>query len=127
MRETATQHIMPPNALRTPRYGTDERGLPVVRVPLATINAHAILDRADFDALMARGVSPNWSFDGRVVRVGHRPLNTQRVARLIASPPEGHQVRHRNRNGLDLRRDNLFTIPVKRHLKVTPTGQHRPL
>lgn len=118
---------MPPNALRPPRHGLDERGLPVVRVPLATVNAHAILDRADFDALMARGVSPNWSFDGRIVRVGHRPLNTQRVARLIVSPPEGHQVRHRNRNALDLRRDNLFTKPVRTHPKPTVRGQHRSL
>lgn len=117
----------PPNALRPPLYGTDERGRSVVRVPLASVKAHAILDRADFDDLMARGVSPNWSFDGRIVRVGHGPDNVQRVARLILRPPENHRVRHINRNGLDLRRENLVAMPIKRHPRPTFTGQHRPL
>ena len=115
------------NPLRPPQRGTDERGRPVVRVPLASINAHTILDAADFDTLMAQGVSANWSFSGQTVRVGCRPLNTQRVARLIVNPPEGHSVRHRNRNALDLRRDNLFTVPIKRHPTPPLTGHHRPL
>lgn len=112
--------------LRPPLYGTDDRGLAVVRVPLASVDAHAILDAADYDALMALGVSPNWSFDGRIVMAGFRPHNTQRVARLIMSPPDGeHQVRHRNRNALDLRRDNLFLKKINRHPKPDVTGQHR--
>jgi hypothetical protein len=115
------------HALRPPLYGTDERGCAVVRVPLASIDAHAILDASDFATLMAQGVSPNWAFDGRIVRVSYYPRNTERVARLIVSPPEGHAVRHRNRNGLDLRRHNLFTTPIKRHPKPTFDGPHRPL
>lgn len=98
-----------------------------MRVPLASINAHALLDAADFDALMALGVSANWSFSGQTVRVACPPLNTQRVARLIVNPPNGHAVRHRNRNGLDLRRENLFTVPLKRHPAPPLTGNHRPL
>ena len=115
--------------LRVPLYGTDDRGLPVVRIPLANLDAHAIIDVADYEALMALGVSPNWSFDGRIVRVGLRPGNTRRVARLIMQPPEGdHQVRHRNRNALDLRRDNLFLKKINRHPKPDfVTGQHQPL
>jgi hypothetical protein len=118
---------VPPNAIRPPLHGTDECGRPVVRVPLASLKAHAILDRADFGDLMARGVSPNWSFDGRIVRVGNGPANTTRVSRLILSPPENHQVRHLNRNGLDLRRANLVAKPIKRHPKPAFDGQHRPL
>lgn len=113
--------------LRQPLYGTDDRGLPVVRVPLSGLDAHATLDAADYETLMARGVSPNWSFDGRIVRAGFRPHNTQRIARLIMDPPGDHQVRHRNRNALDLRRDNLFLKQVKRQPKPTLTGQHRPI
>lgn len=114
--------------LRAPLYGTDDRGLPVVRVPLASVNAHAILDVVDYEALMALGVSPNWSFDGRIVRVGFRPGNTRRVARLIMDPPdEVHQVRHRNRNALDLRRDNLFLKKINRRPKPDFSGPHRPL
>ena len=119
---------MPYKPLRLPLRGYDDRGLPVVRVPLASVDAHAILDAADYDALMALGVSPNWSFDGRIVMAGFRPLNTQRVARLIVNPPDGeHQVRHRDRNALNLRRDNLFVKKIRRHPKPTFTGQHRPL
>ncbi|MGE7470057.1 hypothetical protein ACQKLX_11495 [Bosea sp. NPDC003192] len=117
------------NPLRTPRYGTDDRGLPVVRVPLANLDAHAIVDVADYDTLLALGVSPNWSFDGRIVRVGFRPGNTRRVARLIMDPPDGnYQVRHRNRNALDLRRDNLFLKKINRQPKPDfGTARHKPL
>lgn len=112
--------------LRPSLRGYDDRGLPVVRVTLSGLDAHAILDADDYDTLMARGVSPNWCFDGRIVMAGFRPLNTQRVARLIMSPPDGeHQVRHRNRNALDLRRDNLFLKKINRHPKPDLTGQHR--
>lgn len=113
--------------LRPPLRGHDNRGRPVVRVPLSGLDAHAIIDEPDYDTLMARGVSPNWSFDGRIVRAGFRPLNTQRIARLIIDPPGDHQVRHRNRNALDLRRDNLFMKQIRRHPKPDVSGQHRPL
>lgn len=113
--------------LRPPLRGHDDRGLPVVRVPLSGLDAHAIIDTADYDALMARGVSPNWSFDGRIVRAGFRPLNTQRIARLIMDPPGDHQVRHRDRNALNLRRDNLFLKQIRPRPRPTFTGQHRPL
>lgn len=76
--------------LRSPLYGTDERGLQVVRVPLSGLEAHAILDVAEYEALMARGLSPNWSFDGRMVRAGFRHHHTQRVARFLMDPPDGH-------------------------------------
>ena len=92
--------------LRPPLRGHDDRGRSVVRVPLASVNAHAILDAADYDALMALGVSPNWSFDGRIVMAGFRPHNTQRIARLIM---------------------NLFLKKINRHPKPDVTGQHRPL
>ncbi len=113
--------------LRPPQRGVDDRGRPVVRVPLASINAHAILDADDYDTLMALGVSPNWSFSGRMVRAACPPLNTQRIARLIVNAPEGHAVRHKNRNGLDLRRENLFTVPITRHSIPSLMGHHRPL
>ena len=113
--------------LRPPQRGVDDRGRPVVRVPLASITAHAILDADDFDALMARGVSPNWSFSKKTVRAACPQLNTQRIARLIVNAPEGHAVRHKNQNGLDLRRENLFTVPIKRHPTPPLTGNHRPL
>ena len=113
--------------IRPPLYGTDDRGNPVVRVKLAGLEYHALIDVADYETLIARGVSPNWSFDGRFVRAGFRPFNTQRIARLVMDPPKDHHVRHRNGNALDLRRENLFLMQVKRHPKPTLTGQHRPL
>jgi len=113
--------------LRAPVPGTDERGRRVYRVPLAKVGVSAIVDADDYDTLIARGVSGSWSWSGGTVVVGSREENTRRVARLIMDPPEGHQVRHRNRNALDLRRDNLFVKQITLRPKLTFTGQHRPL
>lgn len=113
--------------LRAPIAGRDENGRPVYRVPLASVDAHAIIYAEDLNALRSEGVSLNWCWHDNAVKVGHRPLNTQRVARLILKAPSGFAVRHKNRNGLDLRRDNLFMVPIKRHPKPSFTNNHRPL
>lgn len=115
--------------LRVPIPGTDDRGRRVYRVPLAKVGVSAIIDAEDYEALMARGVSGSWSWCSKTVVVGSRETNTRRVARLIMNPPdEDHQVRHRNRNALDLRRDNLFLKKINRHPKPDfSTGHHRPL
>jgi uncharacterized protein YbjT (DUF2867 family) len=113
--------------LRAPVPGADERGRRVYRVPLAKVGVSAIVDADDYEDLIARGVSGSWSWSGGTVVVGSREENTRRVARLIIDPPAGHQVRHRNRNALDLRRENLFMKQIRPRPKPTFTGQHRPL
>jgi hypothetical protein len=113
--------------LRAPVPGTDERGRRVYRVPLAKVGVSAIVDAGDYDDLIASGISGSWSWCGGTVVVGSRAENTRRVARLIMNPPEGHRVYHRNRNGLDLRRDNLVLKKIMPRPMATFTGQHRPL
>jgi hypothetical protein len=120
--------LMTPNPpLRAPVPGTDEQGRRVYRVPLAKARVSATIYAEDYDALIARGISGSWSWhtDARAVVVGTRESNTQRIARLIMDPPEDSRVYVKNRNALDLRRDNLVVKKIKP--KPTFAGQHRPV
>ncbi len=68
----------------------------------------------DYDRLIARGFSPNWCWNVRTVKVSDWRHNTPRVARLImdVQGPAIH-VRHRDKDPLNIRRDNLIVKPVK--------------
>ncbi|MGX5736065.1 hypothetical protein [Bosea thiooxidans] len=123
-------HMTPNPPLRAPVPGTDEQGRRVYRVPLAKARVSATIYAEDYEALIAQGISGSWSWhtDARAVVVGTREGDTRRthrVARLIMNPPDDHRVYVKNRNALDLRRDNL----VVRKIKPKPTfaGQHRPV
>jgi hypothetical protein len=107
--------------LRTPIPARDSMGRDVLRVPLANVPAHAVILAEDYHDLIARGVSPNWSWVEGAVKVGHRPYGTIRVARLILNAPSGFAVRHRDACALDLRRETLVLVPIRRHPKASFT------
>lgn len=101
------------NTDRTPVSTFDADGMPIFLVPLANTDVRARILPDDYHALRERGVSPFWCLNDGAVKVNHRPLYVQRVARLLIQPQDGFQVRHRDGNGLNLRRDNLILVPVK--------------
>ncbi len=111
----------PFNAYRPPERFTDAEGNPVVRVFLCD-GTSAVADAADFDHLIALGVSPHWYPSGNgqgrsyvcvspprgPVWPSHNPRVN--VARLIVAPfNRGQVVKYADGNRLNLRRSNLVT------------------
>ncbi|WP_225767258.1 hypothetical protein [Inquilinus sp. Marseille-Q2685] len=102
------------SALRPPTFTTDERGKPVVLVPLANGAGTATLDRADWDALAARGVTPNWyltevtsgTYRASVVRAYHAGKVVQ-VGRLILGATPNQKLVYAAADRTDLRRSNI--------------------
>lgn len=97
---------------RTPVRTLDQTGRGIVRVPLAKNMGTAVLDAADFDRLMALGLSPHWYLNGttthRYVRVGLDTRgNSVGVARLIVGLGSGRIVRYRDGDPTNLRQANL--------------------
>jgi hypothetical protein len=76
-----------------------------VIVPLAHSDKTATVDAADFETLMARGVSPRWKLSqaGKVM-VGANKT----VARLIANAQRGQWVKYLDSDPTNLRRSNLI-------------------
>jgi HNH endonuclease len=103
---------------RPPVVARDTDGTEVCLVPLANTSLQATLYRSDYETLIAAGWSPQWVHNMGVVKVPNWRLGAQRVSRLIMQPPDGFRVRHRDRNKLNLRRENLLLVPFKRHPKV---------
>lgn len=96
---------------RQPTFTTDENGAPIVIVPLAT-GQTARVDLADWEALLLRGVSPNWTRNTAVngfayVRARAAGQNLLMVAREILGARPREIVSHRNGDRTDLRRANL--------------------
>ena len=91
----------------------------ITRVPLANHPAPAVVDTADFEALLALGFSDQWHFGfreegrrGYVYLNRWEPSRRQAVelspARLIMMPRSGQIVRYRDKDLLNLRRSNLY-------------------
>jgi hypothetical protein len=99
---------------RAPIEARDRDGRAILLVPLANSSHEARILPEDYQALVAQGVSPHWCLNG-AVKVAAWPRNVQRVARLIMAPHGDVQVRHRDGDRLNLRRDNLVLRPFKRH------------
>lgn len=108
-----TGNVMKLCPSRTPLKALDRDGTAILLVPLANSTARARILPEDYQALIAHGVSPHWCLNG-AVKVGAWPLNVQRVARLIMAPQGNVQVRHRDRDPLNLRRENLVLRPFTR-------------
>ncbi|MDK9726195.1 MAG: HNH endonuclease [Sterolibacteriaceae bacterium MAG5] len=102
------------NTPREVRHTTDHDGKPIVLVQLGNKPALAKLLRDDFEAMQAAGFTDQWFVNdngtgnayvrctGADIRGG-----IATVARLIMEPPKGFQVRYRDGDRLNLRRDNL--------------------
>lgn len=100
---------------RTPQHTTDADGAAVVLVPLANYPQPAKLLAEDFERLMLAGISHMWTLNIGKGGHGYVRLNSHRagknlisVARLVMAPRAGQQVRYRDGDRLNLRRDNLY-------------------
>lgn len=100
---------------RIPEHFTDTDGAACVRLPLAGDAGSVILDRDDFDALTAQGLTANWCFNraGKrafgYVRAGYRG-EFRTVARLVVQAGKGEHVRYRDGNPFNLRHENLEVV-----------------
>ena len=115
--------------LRPPVEGTDDRGRRVYRVRLANLDVWATIYPEDYEALIASGVSPSWSWATPTKQVVARVSGggVKRISRLMLGEPEGFLVCHRNRNALDLRRENIFAKPIRTYPQPDFTGKHHPI
>lgn len=96
---------------RQPTFTTEVDGGEVVVVPLAN-GQSAMLDRADWDDLRARGLSPNWTYNDNGEGLGYVRCaggeNLVIVARVILGAGKAAAVRYRNGDRTNLRRRNLY-------------------
>ena len=100
---------------RTPCFKEEED---IVLVPLANHPKPAVVDREDFERLMAAGVSDQWTFNKCGMKkyshayvrcaVPGSPGSLETVARMITGIGSGHKVRYFDGDPLNLRRRNLF-------------------
>lgn len=103
---------------RSPIPATDTDGAAIVLVPLANTSRVAKLLAEDFARLQARGITAQWAFNEAKPGYGYvrcgcpsavRGLVT--VACLIMEPPRGFNVRYRDGDRTNLRRENLYLTP----------------
>ena len=95
-------------AHRDPIETTDRTtGRPLVLVPLANTPYHAVVYHDDYRRVIADGNSPHWSVNGKGVVVASTPTGPTGVARLIVQPTEPVYLGAKNKNRLDLRRENI--------------------
>jgi len=123
---------------RTVTRTIDQDGNEIVRVPLANHPLPAIMDADDYDRLMAADLSNAWTLNEvghglAYVRAGHSRAIGQLVtiARLIVDAGAGVMVRYRDKDRLNLRRDNLRVVTcghAKRESVLSGDGScERPL
>ncbi|GLS43734.1 hypothetical protein [Methylobacterium brachythecii] len=104
---------------RPPERSFDRDGKPIVCVPLANSDAVARIFPKDYERLLAEGRSGNWTLNCGHVKAPDWRTGPKRVARLVAGPKGDVRVRHRDRDPLNLRSDNLEAVPFVRR-KATP-------
>lgn len=105
-------------ARRTISYFTDEGGNRCARVPVAGSHPPAIIYADDLERLTAGGLSPNWKANANrspstglsYVKVAVRGKGYVVIARLVAGARWREQVKYRNGDRFDLRRDNLQVV-----------------
>lgn len=99
---------------RRPAFALDQRGEPVALVTLANGAGTATVDRADYDRLVALGVSMNWVLSQTGTTATRMPAVKVRhgatmevVARLILEADPHSRVVYVGRDRTDLRRINI--------------------
>jgi len=88
------------------KHDLDADGLtPIVLVPLNNSDQKVTLYETDFEALLQKGLLPNWRLSsGKVLERGS-PIS---VARLVADAKAGEKIYLKDKNPCNLRRDNLL-------------------
>jgi hypothetical protein len=114
----------------------DEQANRIVNIDAGTIGIRlqegstTLVDRADFEALKARGVAGRWFLSTGAQGLAHVRMRTQLAtvtpARLIANAKAGEVIRYTNGSRLDLRRQNLKTGPRRGGLRqrALATGRY---
>ncbi|MDZ4369065.1 MAG: hypothetical protein U0987_18900 [Afipia sp.] len=109
-----------PRTSRSPVPGVDPRdGAAVLLIPLARDGGVARILPADYERLLAAGLSPNWCLnrDGTggtaYVRAALNSVagNLVTVARVLMAARPGQRVRYLDSDTRNLRRDNLVLRP----------------
>ena len=109
---------------RRPTFFMDHNSKRCVRVPLANSKLFAELYVEDFEHLCANGATTNWHLSRGSRGIGYPAISlksrhTLFIARLIAGAGRGIQVSYRDRNRLNLKRDNLI-LSRCRHARNSP-------
>jgi|HigsolmetaGSP11D_1036233.scaffolds.fasta_scaffold34631_1 hypothetical protein len=103
--------------IRSPYVDRDGDGTTIYRVPLAGTKLEAKILPEDWHRLIEGGASPNWYFNGGGVGFGRKlngKVRIERPARLILGITDPKVfARFRDRNPLNLRRDNLYAYHVR--------------
>lgn len=104
--------LIPPKPFRAPIFSVDGRGKEIVQVPLAGAGGVALVDRNDWDRLIARRISPNWYMNGSGgSRPAHVKVDVRRtpttVARLILRADAHARTVYATDDRHDLRRSNI--------------------
>ncbi len=87
---------------------THQRGEYLVHVPLSRNGEkEATVSYEDYHTLLSLGVSPNWQLTGGSV-VARTPIGQALIGRILMDAKKGQQVRYKDGNSLNLRRDNLM-------------------
>lgn len=90
----------------TIEHSLDEDGVPIVSIPVSNSNKNATLFEEDYNLLVSIGVDPRWRLSANcVLAKGKSP-----IARLIADAKSGETIRYKDRDSLNLKRDNLVTV-----------------
>lgn len=97
-----------------PNFTNDKDGADIALVFVKHGSKPAKLLRQDFQALTEAGFIDHWTLNkGRVVGYSQVIGNAHGIARAIMNAPVGKLVMYRDRDPLNLRKDNLM-IPVRK-------------
>lgn len=101
-----------------PILTADKDGADIALVFVKHGSKPAKLLRQDFDTLIEAGFIDHWTLNkGRVVGYSQAIGNAHGIARAIMQAPAGKLVMYRDRDPLNLRRDNLF-IPIRKRPRM---------
>jgi hypothetical protein len=98
---------------------TDHDGKRIALVPITNSDLPAKLLEADYDRLIAAGLTMRWAFNEvfpsfRYVRAQTGAGNLVTISRLVAGAGAGQRVRHKDSDRLNLRHDNLQILKSTR-------------
>ncbi|MFD2677662.1 hypothetical protein [Camelimonas lactis] len=110
--------MKPKKPFRTPTLTHDPDGQAVYIVPLSGTQYAAHILAEDWEDLQRRGYSPNWCFTTGSVHSRRLHMTAkdmpERISRVLLGVTDSRTyVRFRDRNPLNLRRDNLYTLKLK--------------
>jgi len=114
--------VQPHDLGRHPTEATDHDGQRILLVPLANHPKPARIYPEDFQRTLEAGGSPHWFINGGIVKTYGGDRNSVAVARLLIQPTEPVYIGTRDRDPLNIRREN---IRVRRFRQTKTLGRPR--